>query len=683
MCKWILSLLFVCNVFAFEIIPARVVFEQVDDPDPGRQLDTSWILSIVQFDSPYFLTGAYWGIAKRNVDNNKVAYAVQVYGSGRNGGSSMDTMVETWDSTYQHPDYIWKFDELKAAPAGKVQVSIVRSDSIYLIISDTLKTTIYSIFQHNWGYWWNKHAVINQSYPNLEYATVQNKQIVFNYPSNPNGWTISHGNLFRTGVTYSSPGIYAIGYPVIDYKNNVWFYASTPTDTMLIKLEAWNNFQTGFSYIDSARGYIKFIMNISTDIISGYVGKHHIYKSYLSHPPTYIGPDTIINATHSYTKTSSRKVKFHQDTAFGYISTTMPYKHFLTLQCNDTTFRYIESDTALPVHWRQAQNRRTQTTLYRLTDRLANSNLNDGLSGWGRIWIDSFYVTLHVRSHVLDIDSMRQKSLYVGDFYRDTIITYGATSPEITSYRQLDSVLQLEGKHPDITKSDGLDIYLTSTLPSWITATKINPYMIVLSGVVPDVPSVNTTLSIVDSMIYYLKEIFNTYDTTYYRTASTPLRITINRHVIPPVNHPPVAANDTTIYIAGYLKTCTYTLQATDADNDELSYWFDSPIPVTLTNNVFVFSLINVATGSYLIKLYVSDSAATDSCMITLNIRTTSTAIINSISNVRKPAILYTVYNTRGQITRKTYNIKDIAISNGKYIVISNKQISKPITIIK
>lgn len=656
----ILSLL-VFNAFSFDVNPGIVNFEQIDNVRPGRLIDTSWVLKFCQLDNPYYLTGCYWGITKHNI-GNKVAYAVAIYASGRRGGTEItDTIVCTWDSTYQHPDYIWTFDELKAAPSGKVQVALVRSDSIYLIVSDTLKTTIYAYWQvPDGGQWgldgWNKHVVINQSYSSLEHATVQGNEIVFNYP-NSNGWTISNGVLTKSGKTYSSSEIYAIGLPIVDYKNNVWFYGKMATDTVFAKLEAWNGYDIAYTFEDNASGHVKYLMNLSTDIVSGYVGKAHIYKSKFYHPPRYIGPDTMSNASGCPYLTILSKAKVHQDTGYANNNYSISDPTNYSLSILDSTIK-ITSDflvECLPEGSTGGPGSCITWYLYSYDHA---------------IYYDSFYVQFINSSTILHIDSLPQRTLTVGDHFIDTIIAYGRVSSQYTTYDQWDSVIQTvdPGRHPDLNKADGQNIYLTSTLPTWLTATKINRQMIVIEGTIPNVSNIDLSISIIDSVIYVQSNM-----TVFYRTASTPLKITVNQ----PINNKPIAANDTTISI-DQGETYTYTLLATDADNDILTYSYSSTIPVTQNNNVFVLSPSTY--GSFIIKLYVTDNKASDSCMITLNVLPT-TSIIKSTTIVKTPKILYTAYNVRGQVVSKIYNMKNISLSNGRYIFISNKRI--PVTIVK
>lgn len=656
----LLSLVYV--TFSFDVIPARINLTKINSPTSGLALDSGWTLSMIQdnFEHPYFQT-CYWGIIKHNI-GNKVAYSVAYYGSNR--GTHHDTVITTYDSLYQEQNYYWSFDELKAAPAGKVQVSIIKADSVYLIISDTIKTTIYTHHQHNQGDYWDRHTTINQSYPSLEFATVQNKQIVFNYP-NSNGWTISNGNLLKAGITYSSPKIYAVGKPFVDYKNNVWFYGKTATDTVLAKLEAWNGFDLAYTYDnDSVNGYVKHLMNVSSDIVKGYVGKKGIYATTLFHPPRYIGPDTLRNTSGcNELIVYSDKIKFHRDT--NHIANYLFYPNQVS-SVSDSTLKLTQSYKLCLSKGSCANIHLAQALI--VVNFLGQNFQTDYHSNYDHI--DTIYYQYIHTSQYLNIDSIPPRVMTVGDYFIDTVIAYGAHTLTTSTYDSYDSLLQITnpGTHPSLDYADGRNIYLTSSLPSWLTATKINKHMIVIAGTIPNVSSVNLTISIVDSMPY----IKSLPLLTTYRTDSKPLVITVNQ----PVNHKPIAANDTTITI-NQGEVYVYTLQATDADDDNLTYSYSTTIPVTQNVNEFIFQ--PTASGSYLITLYVSDNKSTDSCLITLIVQASTSTISKTVTVVKK-AITYTAYNLRGQNVGTVINYK--TLRPGKYVLIS-KQKQFPISIVK
>jgi hypothetical protein len=579
-----IALTLAVNLFAYTIAPTPLTtYTLISHNHESSLPNANWQPSVVFSDSAF--SNSFWGVSKNYTSDGKVAYSVGNYWMKKPGiGSTFyncgyDTAFTNFDSTYvQQTVGYWTLDELKAAPEGKVHVKVVHTDSVYIIVSDTLKTTIFVLHfdvPHNYSAWLNKLAVINNSTFSFntdscfDRMTVQRNSsvtIVLN-PLQNGGWSITNGALVKNGVTYSSPNVYAVntpGSPVVDYKNNVWFYGKIGQDTLYIKLEAWNNFQNAFyysntfAYNDTEKVYVKFLMNLSTDMISGYVGNGiYLYKCMLSHPPTYIGPKTIVNESGSPYAVSHFKAKFHQDTLGGSIYYPNCTNNSMWVY-NNMVESYYEGDSiySYSYHDDSTYDVRCPYT-YDTTTRYEYEppNLDPTYaSKWMHLvgGQDSFNVSTILRSKFLTVDSLSSKTLNPGDHYIDTVISYQVIGQH-GQYKQYDNWIQTiqPGRHPDSSYRDGVNIYLTSTLPSWITATKINGFMILLEGTVPeDAQSIDTQLSIVDSVIYqsttsmlttvhihnndYNPSDFNHPTTSFtdsvssfYRSAMTHLKITI------------------------------------------------------------------------------------------------------------------------------------------------------------
>jgi hypothetical protein len=437
----------------------------------------------------------------------------------------------------------------------------------------------------------------------------------------PIAWKIENNKLFNGSNEYACDQVKGfVNKPVVDFKQNVWFYCITNNDdTVFTKLEKLQNFTHAFFYKDTistlgmtATTKETFWLD-STTISTGYFARGEsyndsIYSRYQKFMPFTLHHHIALTVDSMTVNTNFRG--------------TLPIHVNILSDGNDTIKAKVISNTGVAIIYRICSNAELDNSFFyfmnlkeninQLTVEFSSDVFSSNTTKSGNK--DTLHLRINYLNNIL-ISSLHNKVKNL-----DTIIAY-----EKTVF--IDTM-----KVSNITRES---VLISQLKPSWLTITNSDS-LFIFKGTIPDLRNDTTiaiSFTITDTANFmYDTTVLNCSRKVWPDSATRNTRSSSFTYYVKILsNHVPIISNKETIVMTDLYDTIQFVLKTTDIDNDHLTYGFINDRHY-ISNIDSLYTIVSKVSGLDTLTLTVTDKDETVQYKLILDVQNKTTAIVNTKS---------------------------------------------------